>query len=84
MPVKKISDDAIGELQKINWTGNIREFRNVIERLIILCGNDIDGKDVLNYAQPLKWIENGFIIQSLVHERFYNQLFHQNIQVCCC
>ncbi|MCF8360653.1 MAG: sigma-54 dependent transcriptional regulator [Prolixibacteraceae bacterium] len=54
MPVKKISDDAIGELQKINWTGNIREFRNVIERLIILCGNEIDGKDVLNYAQPLK------------------------------
>jgi DNA-binding NtrC family response regulator len=54
MPVKKISDDAINELQKINWTGNIREFRNVIERLIILCGNDISGEDVLNYAQPLK------------------------------
>jgi DNA-binding NtrC family response regulator len=34
---KKIRPDAIAELQKIKWTGNIREFRNVLERLIILC-----------------------------------------------
>ncbi|MBN1925061.1 MAG: sigma-54-dependent Fis family transcriptional regulator [Prolixibacteraceae bacterium] len=54
MPIKTISQEAISELQKINWTGNIREFRNVIERLIILCGNEINGDDVLNFAQPLK------------------------------
>jgi len=54
MPVKDITDDAISELQKITWTGNIREFRNVIERLIILCDKTIDGKDVINYAAPLK------------------------------
>ena len=54
MPVKTISAEAITELQKINWTGNIREFRNVIERLIILCGNEITGEDVLTFAQPLK------------------------------
>lgn len=54
MPRKTISEQAISELQKINWTGNIREFRNVIERLIILCGNEISSNDVLTFAQPLK------------------------------
>jgi two-component system, NtrC family, nitrogen regulation response regulator NtrX len=53
MPVKKISDKAIKELQKINWTGNIREFRNVIERLIILCPKEISDKDVNAYAMPI-------------------------------
>ncbi|MBO4243543.1 MAG: sigma-54-dependent Fis family transcriptional regulator, partial [Bacteroidales bacterium] len=50
---KTFTPDAIAELQKINWTGNIREFRNVLERLIILCGNEVTGKDVLTYASPL-------------------------------
>ena len=54
MPAKTISEDAIAELQKINWTGNIREFRNVIERLIILCDHNITGDDVLKFAAPLK------------------------------
>ena len=54
MPKKTITDDAITELQKINWTGNIREFRNVIERLIILCDQQITGEDVLRFAAPLK------------------------------
>jgi len=54
MSVKTISDKAIEELQKINWTGNIREFRNVIERLIILCDNEITDADVLKFAAPLK------------------------------
>lgn len=50
---KIVTRDAILELQKINWTGNIREFRNVFERLIILCNKEITGKDVLLYAQPI-------------------------------
>ena len=50
---KTISKTAIEELTKINWTGNIREFRNVLERLIIMCAKEIDGKDVIAYAQPL-------------------------------
>jgi two-component system, NtrC family, nitrogen regulation response regulator NtrX len=54
MPAKIITDDAIAELQKIKWTGNIREFRNVIERLIILCDQKITGEDVLKFAAPLK------------------------------
>ncbi len=50
---KEIKDDAIEELRKINWTGNIREFRNVLERLIILCEKEITGKDVVAFAQPI-------------------------------
>lgn len=50
MPIKSISKAAITELQKKDWTGNIREFRNVIERLIILCGKDISDKDVKQFA----------------------------------
>ena len=45
--------DAIEELQKYRWTGNIRELHNVIERLVILCGNKIDGEDIRKYARPL-------------------------------
>ncbi len=54
MPEKTVTDDAIAELRKIEWRGNIREFRNVIERLIILCDKKITGADVLNFAAPLK------------------------------
>jgi DNA-binding NtrC family response regulator len=50
---KRIKPDAIAELQKIKWTGNIREFRNVLERLIILCPEEIAGKDVVAYAHPV-------------------------------
>jgi len=48
-----ITDDAIAEMQKIKWTGNIREFRNVLERLIILCDKQITGKDVELFAMPI-------------------------------
>ncbi|HMT29289.1 MAG TPA: sigma-54 dependent transcriptional regulator [Bacteroidia bacterium] len=50
MPVKEFTKDAYEELKKIDWTGNIRELRNVVERLIILCDKQITGKDVLNFA----------------------------------
>jgi two-component system, NtrC family, nitrogen regulation response regulator NtrX len=52
-PKMVIQPDAISELQKITWTGNIREFRNVLERLIILCDKEITGNDVTSYAQPI-------------------------------
>ena len=54
MPTKTFTKEAIKELQKINWTGNIREFRNVVERLIILCDKTITEKEVLAFARPLK------------------------------
>ena len=53
MSRKSINKDAILELQKIVWTGNIREFRNVLERLIILCKDEITGEDVITYARPV-------------------------------
>jgi DNA-binding NtrC family response regulator len=53
MPAKEITEEAIAELQKIRWTGNIREFRNVVERLIILCDTTITDADVMAFAQPI-------------------------------
>ena len=47
------TQDAIEELQKYRWTGNIRELHNVVERLVILCGSEINGEDVRKYAKPL-------------------------------
>ena len=54
MPLKKISPDAMQELQSQPWTGNIREFRNVIERLIILCEQEISKEDVFMFARPAR------------------------------
>jgi len=52
-PKVDITPEALGELQKINWTGNIREFRNVIERLLILCDKKIEQTDVVQFARPI-------------------------------
>lgn len=54
IPEKNLTDDALAELKKMTWTGNIREFRNVIERLIILCDKKISASDVLTYAAPFR------------------------------
>ena len=50
VPEKEITPDALKELQKGEWTGNIRELRNVIERLIILCPDKIEAAHVKKYA----------------------------------
>jgi DNA-binding NtrC family response regulator len=50
IPCKTLNQSALSALQKVNWTGNIRELRNIIERLVILCDQEIDGKDVQKYA----------------------------------
>lgn len=47
---KTFSQDAVTALQTRKWTGNIRELRNVVERLIILCGNTITAEDVKLFA----------------------------------
>ena len=49
---KEIDEDAIELLQQYNWTGNIRELRNVVERLVILSGKTITAEDVKNYVMP--------------------------------
>ena len=48
--VKEIDKAALDALQKYTWTGNIRELRNVVERLIILGGDQISEKDVKLFA----------------------------------
>ena len=49
---KSIAPQALKALQNVNWTGNIRELRNVVERLIILSGETITKKDVESYVIP--------------------------------
>ncbi len=50
--VKTIDDSAIKLLQQYDWTGNIRELRNVVERLVILSGKSITAEDVNSYVMP--------------------------------
>ena len=49
---KSFSEEALLELQKVDWTGNIRELRNIIERLVILCDQEISASDVVMFANP--------------------------------
>src|SRR6195952_4469689 len=51
---KAIDENEMDALQENNWTGNIRELRNVVERLIILSGKTITVEDVENYVLPKK------------------------------
>ncbi|MBC7851313.1 MAG: sigma-54-dependent Fis family transcriptional regulator [Chitinophagaceae bacterium] len=51
---KSIESDALDGLKQHNWTGNIRELRNVVERLIILSGKAITAEDVNSYVLPRK------------------------------
>jgi DNA-binding NtrC family response regulator len=53
-PKKAIDKKALDLLQKYKWTGNVRELRNVVERLIILSGKMITTEDVENYVLPKK------------------------------
>ena len=49
-PQKTFSDEAIEMLKKYDWTGNIRELRNVVERLIILGEKQVSANDVNLFA----------------------------------
>jgi transcriptional regulator with GAF, ATPase, and Fis domain len=52
--LKTLDEAALEELKNYNWTGNIRELRNVVERLIILSGKTITVEDVHNNVMPRK------------------------------
>src|SRR6201985_2430521 len=52
MPPKRISEPAIEALKALPWTGNIRELRNMVERLIILSDKIITENDVKAFANP--------------------------------
>jgi two-component system nitrogen regulation response regulator NtrX len=49
---KSFTEDALLALQQTDWSGNIRELRNIVERLVILCGEKITGTDVKLFANP--------------------------------
>lgn len=52
MTLKQFTEDGYKALKEVNWTGNIRELRNVVERLVILCGQKISGDDVYMFSNP--------------------------------
>lgn len=49
---KTFSDEALDALKNTDWSGNIRELRNIVERLVILCGQTITGSEVELFANP--------------------------------
>jgi DNA-binding NtrC family response regulator len=49
---KTFSEDALEAMKNTDWSGNIRELRNIVERLVILCGQTITGSDVALFANP--------------------------------
>ncbi|MCS7036092.1 MAG: sigma-54 dependent transcriptional regulator [Saprospiraceae bacterium] len=51
-PPKQFTPEAVRALQEHNWTGNIRELANVVERLLILCDNVVREEDVRQYVFP--------------------------------
>ena len=52
-PVPTFDDKAMEALKHYQWTGNIRELRNIVERLVILCGSTITKDDVVRFGNPL-------------------------------
>ena len=52
-PVPNLEPEAVEALKQYQWTGNIRELRNIVERLVILCGSDITEEDVVRFGNPL-------------------------------
>ena len=66
MAIKKVDATAMKLLKENNWTGNIRELRNVVERLIILSGGQIGKNDVQNYV--VNNADNRSKLQSLMDQ----------------
>ena len=69
IPVKSFDSSAIKLLQKVNWTGNIRELRNVVERLIILSKNKVTKSDVENYVKTPTKVDGAL---QILFEKFDN------------
>jgi len=66
VPEKVIQPKAVKELQSFNWSGNIRELHNVLERLVILSNSKITHEDVVNYVSP----SNSFATSTDVFEKY--------------
>jgi two-component system, NtrC family, nitrogen regulation response regulator NtrX len=74
MPVKKISEAALEALKSLPWTGNIRELRNMVERLIILSDKTITDGDVRAFANPSApvAVTNGTAAPQTDYDKFAN------------
>jgi len=53
VPAPTFTKQALQALSKAPWTGNIRELRNVVERLVILCGEEVSAEDVKRHVAGL-------------------------------
>jgi DNA-binding NtrC family response regulator len=60
VPKKTFTPRALKKLQALQWTGNIRELRNVVERLIILSGDTISDKDIDQFVAPASPVQGQF------------------------
>lgn len=69
-PLKPFTAEALNELKNVNWTGNIRELRNVIERLVILCDKNITADDVLSFSNPSQVARGVEMIEVTKHDKF--------------
>ena len=65
---KQWSKEALSLLSELNWTGNIRELRNVVERLLILGGDAISVSDVQQYVLPSATNEKGDVLSQLFEQ----------------
>jgi two-component system, NtrC family, nitrogen regulation response regulator NtrX len=73
MPVKKISDGAVDALKALPWTGNIRELRNMVERLIILSDKIITDNDVKSFANPAGPVHESAPVNTTASQTDFNQ-----------
>jgi two-component system nitrogen regulation response regulator NtrX len=73
MPVKKISEGALEALKAQPWTGNIRELRNMVERLIILSDKTITEEDVKSFANPSAPVSAAAAAEAAAPQTDFNQ-----------
>ena len=66
MPIKEIDQEAVDQLKNKHWSGNIRELRNVVERLIIMSGKRITESDVIENVK----IESSNVESSIPYDKF--------------
>ena len=86
MPPKTFTDEAIDLLQSVNWTGNIRELRNVVERLLILSDKTVDADNVrqnvlqhsVDATQQLQYLLDEFDSAQKLHELVDNHFARRN------
>ena len=70
LTVPTITPAAMEEMQKLEWTGNVRELHNVVERLVILCGTKITEQDISDYAVPARRAKTGAAANTNMYERY--------------